>query len=73
MSTLELKLYSESEKREERRRTAFEYITALVIPSLALIGALGAGQGQASPRSAGKAEVEYLSDLVDGLVPKPAS
>ena len=37
MSTIELELYSQSDRREERKRTAFEYITALVIPSLALL------------------------------------
>jgi hypothetical protein len=67
VSTLELELYSESEKREERRRTAFEYITALVIPSLALIASAAAVNSH--PRITITLVVLACASFVAGLFP----
>ena len=67
MSTLELELYSESEKRQERKRTAFEYVTALVIPSLALIASAAAVNSH--PRVTLALVVLACASFVAGLFP----
>ncbi|MGB8492927.1 MAG: hypothetical protein WCE53_00855 [Candidatus Acidiferrum sp.] len=67
MSTLELELYSESARREERKRTAFEYVTALVIPSLALIASAAAVNSH--PRITITLIVLACASFVAGLFP----
>jgi hypothetical protein len=40
VTAFELELYSESEKRPEQNRSAFQYVTALVLPSLAVLASI---------------------------------